>query len=433
MSKIFSSIFPAKGTEKAGPPSASGSNAPPQDSSSDTKAKGTKQNSAGEISGLSTDIKNSRNFFYVSTSLGLLIVLWKSGLSANASAPLLWALGCLASGAFVGFLFGIPKILQGDRPANNAVAVQDSPAIAIDYRQRVNTNLEEISDWLTKIIVGLGLINLKNIPPQLNRLSNILATGMDGGTINQSFALSLIIYFLVIGFLFGYLSTRLFLSRAFALADQSAIALKETKAQIESTQAQVAALETKQDLLTPTPASGNESSAATGQPSMIEASFGMPSPPPEVEEYGMALLRDLARAYLNIESPDYSVRLRLKNDAARQMHQVIVKYQISKDRLTNEAVKLENEGLALALAGYSLGSPESYDVVRLQRVAFNVQRLHIRYRIVNALGQLFEKKLVSPEARDNVMSILDFYEKDADDSLRTLIKNTRSLIQKYAP
>lgn len=429
MSKIVSSQLSAReaGAAKTDPEAAT--QVTLRNSSSGSMLPEVRQNRAGEISGLSADTKNSRNFFFITTIVGLLIVVVKSGLSTNASAPLLWSLGCLASGAFVGFLFGIPKILQGDRQPGNAVAGQDS-AIS-DYRQRVNTNLEEISDWLTKIIVGLGLINLRSIPPQLNLLSNILASGMEGNN-NQAFALSLIIYFLILGFLFGYLSTRLFLSRAFALADQAAIALQETKAQIESTQAQVAALETKQDLLISMPSSEVDPSDA-GSPLRSEELSGAPPQPQEVEDYGLEVLKNLARAYLNIESPDYSVRLRMKNDTARQMYKLILKYQISKERLTDEAIRSQNEGLALALAGYSLGNPEPEDVTRLEKVAFNVKRLHVRYRIVNALGQLFEKRMVKSEDQPTIINILDMYERDADESLRKLIKNTRSLMQTHAP
>jgi hypothetical protein len=36
---------------------------------------------------------------------------------------------------------------------------------------RVNTNLEQISDWLTKIIVGLGLVQLRSVPDYLYKAS----------------------------------------------------------------------------------------------------------------------------------------------------------------------------------------------------------------------------------------------------------------------
>ncbi len=73
----------------------------------------------------------------------------------------LWALAYCAAGFLVGFLFGIPRVLQGEDVL---------PGQQPEYRQRVNTNLEQISDWLTKIIVGLGLVELRQCRITFTRL-----------------------------------------------------------------------------------------------------------------------------------------------------------------------------------------------------------------------------------------------------------------------
>jgi hypothetical protein len=134
----------------------------------------------------------------------------------------LWSLACVSSGGAVGFLFGIPKILQSDSPAKPPLNAGNA------YRQQVNTNLEQISDWLTKIIVGLGLIHLKSVPTYLHDVAAILALGIGSVEADIAFALALIPYFLTVGFLFGYLTTRLFLAGAFSRADQAA-AFKDFK------------------------------------------------------------------------------------------------------------------------------------------------------------------------------------------------------------
>jgi hypothetical protein len=133
---------------------------------------------------------------------------------ANISTALLWALACFASGAAAGFLFGIPKILQRSDSTSSKAGEESS------YYQQVNTNLVEISDWLTKIIVGLGLYNLRNIPPYVGRAANTLAMSMGDVKDHLAFSEALIICFFVVGFLFGYLSTRLFLAGAFLRADK---------------------------------------------------------------------------------------------------------------------------------------------------------------------------------------------------------------------
>lgn len=69
----------------------------------------------------------------------------------------LWAMAYCVGGFLIGFLFGIPKVLQ----ANETVAARANP------QYRVNKNLEQISDWLTKIIVGLGLVQLRSVPRNL--------------------------------------------------------------------------------------------------------------------------------------------------------------------------------------------------------------------------------------------------------------------------
>lgn len=144
--------------------------------------------------------------------------------SANSAARVatLWAAAYCAAGFFVGFLFGIPRVLQKSNP-------DDQNGDAKAYLQRVNTNLEQISDWLTKIIVGLGLVQLRRIPDYLGRAAEWMAqsfTPIDGAKLSQiaSVSNSIIIFFSIVGFLAGYLTTRLYLSGAFRRADQAGAA-----------------------------------------------------------------------------------------------------------------------------------------------------------------------------------------------------------------
>ncbi len=103
------------------------------------------------------------------------------------------------AGGFGGFLFGLPRYLSNpDSPSKN-------------YSR--NDNLIQISDWLTKIIVGLGLTNLYKIPHLLNLFganASILFGGKGiAGTVGAVLAESILIYFLVSGFLLGYLWTNI--------------------------------------------------------------------------------------------------------------------------------------------------------------------------------------------------------------------------------
>jgi hypothetical protein len=98
-------------------------------------------------------------------------------------------------GALGGFLFGLPK----------TVAAKDDPNALVVQ----NSNLNEISDWLTKILVGLGLVQLGKIHDRLGTLGNELAQGLGGTDAAKAFALSLLIYGAVVGFMLTYLWTRM--------------------------------------------------------------------------------------------------------------------------------------------------------------------------------------------------------------------------------
>jgi hypothetical protein len=171
---------------------------------------------------LSSDLRRTGYVFIPLAALGVIALVFKAGSTAVAVTYLMWALSCLISGSAIGFLFGIPKILQNVNP-------DDAAQASSSYRQQVNTNLEQISDWLTKIIVGLGLINLTKLPPYLAGMAAVLAAGTGDGE-NKAFAMALIVYFALLGFLSGYLSTRLFLAGAFSKADQLAAARSEGRA-----------------------------------------------------------------------------------------------------------------------------------------------------------------------------------------------------------
>ena len=96
-------------------------------------------------------------------------------------------------GGFGGFLFGLPRYLSNpDSPLKNFSR---------------NDNLIQISDWLTKIIVGLGLTNLHKIPAMVGQLGDHLSAVLGGGKAAAVDAECVVIYFLVCGFLMGYLWT----------------------------------------------------------------------------------------------------------------------------------------------------------------------------------------------------------------------------------
>lgn len=122
-------------------------------------------------------------------------------------------------GGLTGFLFGIPRLLQRMEGghAGEGSATEATRLSFVDLRHgrsrsvSGNSNLEEVSDWLTKIIVGLTLVHLGDIKTNLLTLAMKLsaATGAtkDDPTFS-GFFLCLILAGFVLGFLSIYLEAR---------------------------------------------------------------------------------------------------------------------------------------------------------------------------------------------------------------------------------
>lgn len=160
-------------------------------------------------------------------ALGAIVILSKS--TINRPVALACALGFLSVGVLMGFLFGIPKVFQGqgEGAAPEANGSKPLEERGTSYRMQVNTNLEQISDWLTKIIVGVGLVELKQIPDSLLRLAAYIQPGIGSGEEARVMALAIILYASLLGFFLGYLVTRTYIAGIFRRADEQLVAQVE--------------------------------------------------------------------------------------------------------------------------------------------------------------------------------------------------------------
>jgi hypothetical protein len=200
----------------------------------------------------------------------LLIYAWRTdGLHTFATCTLIAAVA-LAAGLFLGFLFGIPRDAQtesvkqqpaqqqaaqqpaqqqgaqqqvgqgqvgaqqdaqqqvgGQQPAQTQGAQQqagqqpvpttpsnESRTLPTRRTLKANTNLVEISDWLTKMIVGVGLYQLSTIPGKLRSLAGYFANAF--GAPPAPLVMAILGYFGIFGFLLGYLWARIYLAEEFA-------------------------------------------------------------------------------------------------------------------------------------------------------------------------------------------------------------------------
>jgi hypothetical protein len=133
---------------------------------------------------------------------------------------LLWAIACLACGALGGFIFAIPRVQQDEpTPAQSGAPPAQIAFTRRKYKLLANTNLEQISDWLTKIIVGVGLVEAKQLPDYLYRLCRFVAGGLQSIKGAEVFALAITLYFGVWGFIGAYLMTRVYLTGTFFRAE----------------------------------------------------------------------------------------------------------------------------------------------------------------------------------------------------------------------
>jgi len=352
------------------------------------------------------DVRTIVRFFYVTVAAGFFVTFNHQRFSPGTMTSLLWALASLALGAAIGFLFGIPKVLQ-PQSASASGTRDNEQNQARQYQQQVNTNLTEISDWLTKIIVGLGLINLKAIPVRLVGMADVLAKGLnpEDQARERAFALAIIIFFSIMGFLFGYLGTRLFLAGAFSRADTAAIVSGQAQLRVE-----VASLQNSQSLL-----------GASLAPLTRWGGDGSTPSPVGVDQELLAMAND----YMNISASDWGQRVRLKDEAAAKMGEYVIRQGISRDLLAEEAANIPNEGLILALATVINFDPQQGDFGRILKVADKATRKHVQYRVVVAVGRLFRFQLLGPADLQVVDGILTRYSQGADASLARLISSTR--------
>lgn len=167
------------------------------------------------------------------------------------AAPATWAIGfkvfaigtlvtgaAAILGALFGFLFGLPRSFDdvllpaGDAARAGSAAIEAAddaapPVKAADpvvprRAARSNNNLLEISDWLTKVIVGAGLVGLKDLTRWLGGVAQTIGAGAglqaDEGRV---FGASLMMFFFGWGFLFVYIQTRTIISLIFVATERS--------------------------------------------------------------------------------------------------------------------------------------------------------------------------------------------------------------------
>jgi hypothetical protein len=112
------------------------------------------------------------------------------------------ALAALLVGFFAGFLIGVPRVVSSGQARLTGGTFSPS------------TNLAEISDWLTKLLLGAGLVSLSHLGGPIGTLIDDVAGGLHGLTSNSAIiqaakvtAGGVMIAFAVLGILVSYIVT----------------------------------------------------------------------------------------------------------------------------------------------------------------------------------------------------------------------------------
>ena len=96
------------------------------------------------------------------------ILLWIQCWLKYFSVSVLLAGTSLFIGGLFGFLFGIPSISQD---SDNLEKNKNQDPSSTVSKLLINGNVRQISDWLTKILVGVGLTQFSSVPSKLEKLS----------------------------------------------------------------------------------------------------------------------------------------------------------------------------------------------------------------------------------------------------------------------
>jgi CheY-like chemotaxis protein len=135
---------------------------------------------------------------------------WEDGLRWT-----MYMLAFASIAAIVGLIFAVPRARTDFSPAASE-------------RYSANSNLEQISDWLTKLLVGAGLVELKSLPGAMASLGDYLGSGLAVPN-PEAFATSAVVYGIGIGFAAGYLWTRLRLRFLLEKSDRDAADASKTE------------------------------------------------------------------------------------------------------------------------------------------------------------------------------------------------------------
>ena len=179
-----------------------------------------------EMTQISSELDRNIRRLLIGAAVALIVSVLVAGLAVGQMGGLSvgivgcgWSLAVFFPASIVGLLFGIPRRRsEAQMPKDPNAGLQ------------LNPNLEQISDWATKIITGVTLINARNIPSYIYKAGTYIGFSLskDGGSQATSSGSLIVVLFSGLGFLAGYVFASTYLTQ---VLDQTRRGLDEvTKA-----------------------------------------------------------------------------------------------------------------------------------------------------------------------------------------------------------
>jgi hypothetical protein len=177
--------------------------------------------------------------------LGVVGILVYTGANSTFGVGLVAAIAAAAVGLVVGLLFGVPRAISSGAARQNVQASNinlhsvlkpesfigtedNTPQQQTNVGSEVfisSTNLAEVSDWLTKLLLGAGLVSITRLGGPVGRLIDSTAAGLStSSSVSGSakvVAGAILFGFFAMGFLDGYILTTVWYKRELAAGSKA--------------------------------------------------------------------------------------------------------------------------------------------------------------------------------------------------------------------
>jgi hypothetical protein len=163
--------------------------------------------------------------FQFALALAALLVVWY-GVTIKSSTLLtieaLIGTATASVGGLLGFLFGIPRTTRPRSADPSGANDGRRDTTATPYEP--SNNLEQVADWLTKILVGVGLVELGTLGTALAKVGDQVAKAVTPAPTGTAVVTEVVIItFATIGFLASFLWTRIYYGGIQARADSDIV------------------------------------------------------------------------------------------------------------------------------------------------------------------------------------------------------------------